>query len=104
MCLRNCGVCLFKNFISDLLEKYLPSSFSKINWTDVESRFLNLKPTFPNDHTRIPTFPLKRSRMPMVYFESLILEFDKSILRVGNRMSLTNEAAIHEYTSPVWSS
>ena len=72
-----------------------------MKWTDVESRFLNLKPTFPNDHTRIPTFPLKRSRIPMVYFERLIFDVDKSILRVGNRMSLTNEAAIHEYTSPV---
>lgn len=90
-----------QRFISDSLEKYLPSSFSKIKWTDVASRFLNLKSTFPNDHKRIPTFPLKRSRMPMEYFQNLIFDLDKSILRVGNRMSLTNEAAIHEYASPV---
>jgi hypothetical protein len=37
----------------------------------------------------------------MTYFQSLVFDLDKSILRVGNRMSLRNEAAVHEYTSPV---
>jgi hypothetical protein len=73
-------------------------------WREVASRFVNLKPTFPDTHERIDTFPLRRCRMPMEYFESLIREFDKSVLRVGHDRSFINVAAVHEYTSPVPSS
>src|SRR5438045_8149607 len=37
----------------------------------------------------------------MVIFDNVIKGFDKSVLRVGNRLSLTNEAATHIYLSPV---
>lgn len=37
----------------------------------------------------------------MVVFDNVIKGFDKSVLRVGNRLSLTNEAATHIYLSPV---
>ena len=37
----------------------------------------------------------------MGVFDNVINGFDKSVLRVGNRLSLTNEAATHAYLSPV---
>lgn len=56
----------------------------------------------PNDHHRIRTYGLRRSRMPMIAFEKLVGDLDESILRVGYRMSLGTEAAVHEYISPVY--
>jgi len=72
-----------------------------MKWEDICTRFRNLKPTFPNDHTRIDTFPLKRCRMPMGHFHEMVCELDKGISRVGSRLSLANEAAVHEYAAPV---
>jgi hypothetical protein len=86
------------------IEKYLPSAFSKITWKDVESWFGNLDKSLPNDHHRIRTYRLRRSRMPMIVFEKLVGELDGSILRVGHRMSLGTEAAVHQYISPVGTS
>ena len=37
----------------------------------------------------------------MVVFDKVIEGLDKSVLRVGNRISLTNEAATHVYLSTV---
>jgi hypothetical protein len=37
----------------------------------------------------------------MVIFDNVINGFDKSVLQVGNHLSLTNEAATHVYLSPV---
>lgn len=74
-------------------------------WREVASQFVNLKaPAFLDTHECIDTFPLRRCRMPMEYFESLIREFDKSVVRVGANRGLIYVAAVHEYTSPVASS
>ena len=93
----------YSYFMADLsLEKYLPSSFSRIKWKDVSSHFRNLRPALPDDnHFRISGFILHRSRLPIGHFRDIVTGLDKSILRVGNRMSLENEASVHDYISPV---
>jgi hypothetical protein len=85
--------------ISDLSEKFLPTSFSKMTWKFVSKRFTNLKPPYPDGHERIPNFPLQRARLPMLHYEHLLQDLDKGILRVGPRISLENEAAVHEYAT-----
>lgn len=72
-----------------------------MKWKFVCLRFHNLISKPANDHNRIPTFGLQRSRLPMRFFDDLVKEMNKSILRVGHRLSLGNEAAVHHYILPV---
>ena len=54
-----------------------------------------------DNHYRINSFILHRSRLPMSHFRDIVIGLDKSILRVGKRMDLENEAGVHDYISPV---
>jgi hypothetical protein len=44
---------------------------------------------------------LNRTRMPWNMFERLVIEFDRSVLRVGKQSQLVNEAGVHDYIRPV---
>jgi len=66
------------------------------------SRYLrNLKVDISNNHYRIASYDLRRSSIPIEHFHQIIQDFDKAILRVGNRMSLSNESAVDTWISPV---
>ena len=82
-------------------EQFKPKSFSRMEWTDVAPTIRNLPEIQPNTYLRIPAFPLSRTRMPWNMFERLVVELDRSVLRVGKQAQLVNEAGVHKYIRPV---
>jgi hypothetical protein len=59
-------------------ETWLPSAFSSIKWQDVSGKFLNLLNEVVDNHNRIPTYTLRRSRIPMIHYRKMINSFEKS--------------------------
>jgi hypothetical protein len=83
------------------VEDWLPAAFSSIKWGDVSGRFTNLLRKIQDNHHRIPTVQLRRSRIPTSLYRIMCEGLQKSILRVGHRLSLGNEASVSAYISPV---
>ena len=83
------------------VEDWLPPAFSSIEWGDVSVRFTNLLPKIQDNHHRIPTVPLRRSRIPTSLYRIMCEGLQKSILRVGHRLSLRNEGSVSAYIGPV---
>jgi hypothetical protein len=82
-------------------EQFKPKSSSKIKWTDVAPTIRNLPEIQPNTYLRIPPFTLQRTRMPWNMFQRLVVDFDRSVLRVGKQSQLVNKAGVHDYMRPV---
>jgi hypothetical protein len=84
-----------------LCKQYLPS-FSSITWQDVFPSFApNLDTTYYSDHRSIPGYLLKRSRVLISIFETLLAELDVARRNVGERGTLENEAAVQLAIHPI---
>lgn len=84
------------------LRKQYLTSFSAIAWEDVFPSFAtHLDTTYYNDHRSIPGYLLKRSRVPISVFESLLGDLDVARRNIGERETLENEAAVQLAIHPI---
>ena len=87
-----------------VVEHYL-KSFSKTVWGDIFPYFRHsLDTSIYRDHQAIRPYRLRRSRLPVRYFEFICSQLDVSHLTLGRMHTLENEAAKQMYMSPILSS
>lgn len=92
---------LAPSVLTYLRRKYLPS-FSNLVWHDVRPYFINsLNTDVDDDHRSIPSYRLRRSRIPIGIFKELCAQLDVSRNTLGDRRELENEAAIQLYLHPI---
>ena len=60
-----------------------------------------LETAYFSDHRSIPNYLLKRSRLRITIFESILEDLDVSRKNLGERNKLENEAAVQLFIHPI---